>query len=142
MSRNRGFFGPRGRPNDFRGFQEQNFYEYPYGPVDRFPAFRERSPIRRDPRYQYDFGDYEEGYFSEGELRREYFEPDFYQKSSSLQEKSSSFQEKSSTVQKKNLSFIRRERRISMGIDRKMKEAWRTIREKIIGHGGHLVVKK
>ena len=35
--------------------------------------------MRRDPRYQYDFGDFQEEYFRERELRCEYFEPDFFQ---------------------------------------------------------------
>ncbi len=56
--------------------------------------------------------------------------------------KNSSFQENSNTVQKKYFSLIRREIRISKGIDRKKREVLRTIREKIIGHGGHKGVKR
>jgi len=58
-------------------------------------------------------------------LRREYFEPDFYQEE----------------------QFVPREEQYRpevepQGIDRKRREVWRTSREKVIGHGDHQVVKR
>ena len=60
MSGNREFFGPRGQPHGYRGYQEQEFYGFRDGPNDRQLRIRERSSLRRDPRAPqvFDYGGY------------------------------------------------------------------------------------
>ena len=60
MSGNREFFGPRGQPHGYRGYQEQEFYGFRGGPNDRQLRIRERSSLRRDPRAPqvFDYGGY------------------------------------------------------------------------------------